>query len=246
MTKTKAQLRAEAVDSELADILHELRHYADDVRYDYNAIDDVYEPDEHLGELCARAADAIEGLRDRLQAGACEKRIEQLESLNAEYMDINHEQGMTVIEQGKRIAELEQRVEDMQGMLGELPPEGKCAMLLVKQVGGEYIWACERYDFASYILVDSEAGTFAGMTLNDPFERADFADKQALAQKLRRAAADLDRSGDVLGVMDAQGERIGQLESLVRDMWPLVLSDGASEEFERRMAALGLMEGEGE
>ena len=41
-------------------------------------------------------------------------------------------------------------------------------------------------------------------------------------------------------------QRIEQLESLVRDMWPLVLSDGASEEFERRMAALGLTEGDGE
>mgnify|MGYP002622694258 CR=1 FL=1 len=42
------------------DIARELRQYANDVRYDYNALDDVYEPDEHLGELCARAADVIE------------------------------------------------------------------------------------------------------------------------------------------------------------------------------------------
>ena len=46
--------------------------------------------------------------------------------------------------------------------------------------------------------------------------------------------------------IDVLTKRIKQLELLVRDMLPLVLSDGASEEFERRMAALGLTEGEDE
>ena len=144
------------------------------------------------------------------------------------------------MEQLERIAELEQKVEDLEGMLGELPPEGKCAMLLVKQVGGEYVWGCERYDFASYVLVDAEADTFTGTALNDPFSRADFADKLAMARELRKMAAVLDEQGDALGVMDAQGERIEQLESLARDMLPLVLADGASEEFEERMEELGI------
>lgn len=105
-----------------------------------------------------------------------------------------------------RLHSLQQKVEDLEGMLRELPPEGKCAMLLVKQVGGEYIWGCELYDFASYCLVDSEADTYTGMTLNDPFGRADFADKLTMAKELRRMAASLEAQGDVLGVMDAARE----------------------------------------
>ena len=106
----------------------------------------------------------------------------------------------------QRIAELEQKVADLEGMLGEMPPEGKCAMLLVKQVDGEYIWACEKYDFASYVLVDSEANTYTGKTLHDPFNHADFADKLAMARELRRMAAELEREGDVLGVLGGDDE----------------------------------------
>ena len=97
---------------------------------------------------------------------------------------------------------LQQKVEDLEGMLRELPPDGKCAMLLVKQVGGEYVWDCEKYDFASYCLVDSEADTYTGMTLNDPFGRADFADKLTMAKELRRMAASLEAQGDVLGIRE--------------------------------------------
>lgn len=106
---------------------------------------------------------------------------------------------------------LQQKVEDLEGMLRELPPEGKCAMLLVKQVGGEYIWGCEKYDFASYCLVDSEADTYTGMTLNDPFGRADWGDKLAMAKELRKMAAILESQGDVLGVMDSAHESCEQV-----------------------------------
>ena len=106
---------------------------------------------------------------------------------------------------------LRQKAEDLEGMLGELPPEGKCAMLLVKQVDGEYIWGCELYDFASYCLVDSEADTYTGMTLNDPFGRADFADKLTMAKELRRMAASLEAQGDVLGIVPNDGTRWHEL-----------------------------------
>lgn len=106
---------------------------------------------------------------------------------------------------------LAQKAEDLEGMLRELPQEGKCAMLLVKQVGGEYIWGCEKYDFASYCLVDSEADTYTGMTLNDPFDRADFADKLTMAKELRRMAARLEAQGDVLGIVDAAHESYKQV-----------------------------------
>lgn len=109
---------------------------------------------------------------------------------------------------------LAQKAEDLEGMLRELPPEGKCAMLLVKQVGGEYVWACEKYDFASYCLVDSEADTYTGMTMNDPFGRADFADKLTMAKELRRMAASLEAQGDVLGIVDAAHESYGQVPEL--------------------------------
>lgn len=110
-----------------------------------------------------------------------------------------------------RLHSLQQKVEDLEGMLRELPPEGKCAMLLVKQVGGEYIWGCELYDFASYCLVDSEADTYTGMMLNDPFGRADFADKLTMAKELRRMAASLEAQGDVLGIMPNDGSRWHEL-----------------------------------
>lgn len=103
-----------------------------------------------------------------------------------------------------RAHSLQQKVEDLEGMLRELPPEGKCAMLLVKQVNGEYIWGCEKYDFASYCLVDSEADTYTGMTLNDPFGRADWGDKLTMARKLRGMAESLEVQGDVLGIMDSE------------------------------------------
>jgi len=35
-------------------------------------------------------------------------------------------------------------------------------------------------------------------------------------------------------------KRVAELESLVRDMWPLVLADGASEAFAERMRELGI------
>lgn len=110
-----------------------------------------------------------------------------------------------------RLHSLQQKVEDLEGMLGELPPEGKCAMLLVKQVGGEYVWGCELYDFASYCLVDSEADTYTGMALNDPFGRADWGDKLTMAGKLRWMATILEAQGDVLGIMDAAHESYGQV-----------------------------------
>lgn len=110
------------------------------------------------------------------------------------------------MEQLERIAELEQRVEDLEGMLGELPSDGKCAMLLVQHVDGEYKWACERYDLASYLVVDLDADTYTGSTLNDMFGRADFADKLAMAKQLRRMADELMREGDVLGILGSDGE----------------------------------------
>lgn len=103
-----------------------------------------------------------------------------------------------------RIAELEQKAEDLEGMLGELPPEGKCAMLLVQHVGGEYKWACEKYDLASYLLVDLDADTFTGSVLNDMFGRADWGDKLAMARELRKMAAELEREGDVLGILGGE------------------------------------------
>lgn len=84
-----------------------------------------------------------------------------------------------------KIGELEQKVADLEGMLGKLPPEGKCAMLLVRQVGGEYVWACSPYDFASYVLVDMDADEYMATALNDPFGRADFMGKATLAKQLR-------------------------------------------------------------
>ena len=116
-----------------------------------------------------------------------------------------------LFEAANTIESLRQKIEDLEGMLGELPPEGKCAMLLVKQVDGEYIWGCELYDFASYCLVDSEADMYTGMTLNDPFGRADFADKLTMAKELRRMAASLDAQGDVLGIMPNDGTRYSEL-----------------------------------
>ena len=105
--------------------------------------------------------------------------------------------------------------EDLKGMLGELPPEGKCAMLLVQHVDGEYVWACEKYDFASYRIVDVEADSCTGMTLNDPFGRADSGDKLTMAKMLRQSAAELEGQGDALGVIDMQRERIAELEAEV-------------------------------
>lgn len=111
------------------------------------------------------------------------------------------------------IESLGQKIEDLEGMLGELPPEGKCAMLLVKQVDGKYVWGCERYDFASYCLVDSESDTYTGMTLNDPYDRADSADKLTMAKELRKMAASLDAQGDILGILtgsDAFGQKLSE------------------------------------
>ena len=124
----------------------------------------------------------------------------------------------TVDELRDRVRELEQKVEDLEGMLGELPQEGKCAMLLVQHVDGEYVWACEPYDFASYIVVDAEADAYTGKVFSDPFGRSDFGDKLSVAELLRRAAAELDETGDEGGVMDMQERLIEELEA-ERDEW---------------------------
>lgn len=124
----------------------------------------------------------------------------------------------TVDELRDRVKELEQKMEDLEGMLGELPPEGKCAMLLVQHVDGEYVWACEPYDFASYIVVDAEADAYTGKVFSDPFGRSDVGDKLSVAVLLRRAAAELDWTGDVAGVMDMQERLIEELEA-ERDEW---------------------------
>ena len=117
----------------------------------------------------------------------------------------------------KRIAELEQKVDDLQGMLGNLPPEGKCAILVVHHKDGEYVWQSEPFDFASYVAVDLEADTYTGKPFCDPFGKADHADELTMAGTLREAAARLDEQGDFLGVIGLQGERIEKLEQLVRD-----------------------------
>lgn len=56
--------------SPLADVLDELRYYSDDLRYDYNPLDDVFEPDERLSELCGEVADMLEAKRDAPEGDA--------------------------------------------------------------------------------------------------------------------------------------------------------------------------------
>lgn len=56
--------------SPLADVLDELRYYADDLRYDYDSLDDVFEPDERLSELCGEVADMLEAKRDAPEGDA--------------------------------------------------------------------------------------------------------------------------------------------------------------------------------
>ena len=154
-----------------------------------------------LGTENAGLQERIENQRRKLEHAQTPEYVAALEAENAELKR----------EAADTIESLAQKVEDLEGMLGELPPEGKCAMLLVKQVGGEYIWGCEKYDFASYCLVDSEADTYTGMTLNDQFGRADWGDKLAMAKELRKMAASLESQGDVLGVMDAAHESCKQV-----------------------------------
>lgn len=144
----------------------------------------------------------------------------------------------------KRIVELAQKVEDLEGMLGNLPPEGKCAMLIVQNNDGEYIWQSEPFDFASYTVVDLDADTFTGKALCDPFGKADHADELTMADTLREAAAMLDEQGDSLGVIGLQRKRIAELEKLVREMFDVAavgeFDVGEEACFARRLEELGI------
>jgi len=42
------------------ELIRELRHYADDLRYEYNSFYDAFEPDERLSELCGEVANMLE------------------------------------------------------------------------------------------------------------------------------------------------------------------------------------------
>lgn len=64
------------------DALRELRNYANDVRYDYNALDDAYEPDERLAELCEHVADMIE--RDYVRRDGYDFVVDALKCMKAE------------------------------------------------------------------------------------------------------------------------------------------------------------------
>lgn len=68
-----------------AGLVDELRHYADEVRYDYNPLDDAFEPDERLSELCGQVADMLERRTDAPEGEAVDmlrKYVEERESAN--------------------------------------------------------------------------------------------------------------------------------------------------------------------
>ena len=95
-----------------------------------------------MSELNSQA-DELRTLADKLRSVRFDDRANYVENVETLYMSMG-----AMREAADTIENLAQKVEDLKGMLGELPPEGKCAMLLVKQVGGEYIEECAGYEYA--------------------------------------------------------------------------------------------------